>query len=124
MPIVRVGANTYLHERVYTFPDQIDMGVRRIGDIQPHPEFVQTAVQTLMIYQEGGSDFQVKVKTDLPDLDLKLERGPKCDRYQVIIRLIRYKLSAGPIRGSIFIETNDRDFPKLAVFVSGSLEER
>ena len=124
MPVVRVAANTYLHERVYTFPDQIDMGTLRIGDVQRHPELLQTAAQTLMIYQEGGSDFQVSIKTDLPDLDLKLERGRKGDRYQVTIRLLPEKLPTGPIRGSIFIETNDRDFQKLTVPVSGNLEER
>ena len=123
MPVLKVDANTYLHERVYTFPDQVDLGAFRIGDLQRNPELLQATAQTLMIYQEGGSNFQVKLKTDLPALDLKWERGPKGDRYQATVALIRDKLTIGHFQGSVFIETNDRDFPKLTIPVSGSISE-
>jgi hypothetical protein len=118
-----VPANTYLHERVYTFPDEVDLGALRYEDVQRNPGLLQAAGQTLMIYQEGGSDFQVNLKTDLPALNLKWERGPKGDRYQVTATLMRDKLPIGPIKGSIFIETNDPEFPRLTIPVVGSILE-
>ena len=77
-----------------------------------------------MVYQHGGSDFQVKLRTDLAMLDLKWERGPWGDRYQGTIMLVPDKLQVGPITGMIIIETNDPKFPLLKVPVSGSILER
>ena len=100
-----MAANTYLFERVRTFLDVVDFGTVRANDPGRTP-------QTLMIYQADGSDFQVKVSTDAPALLLKSERGPKGDRYQVTVSLIGNALKAGPINGSITIETSDTQFPK------------
>jgi len=100
-----VAANTYLFERVRTFLDVVDFGTVRANDPGRTP-------QTLMIYQADGSDFQVKVSTDAPALLLKSERGPKGDRYQVTVSLIGNALKAGPINGSITIETSDTQISK------------
>jgi len=121
-PLLSIAANTYLRERVYTFPDEIDLGSLRLADIKAHPDLLQRTAQILMVYQSGGSDFQVKLHTDLPVLDVKSERGPKGDRYQSTIMLIGEKLQAGPINGSIVIETNDPKFPRLTVPVRGEIQ--
>lgn len=118
-PLLKIPANTYLRERVYAFPDEVDLGSLRLTDIKAQPDLLQRTAQTLMVYQWGGSDFRVKLRTDLPMLDLKWERGPKGDRYQATVTLIGEKLQAGPIKGSIIIETNDPEFPSLTVPVSG-----
>jgi len=75
MPALKVDANTYLYERVRTFPDVVDFGTLRASDAD------RGVALTLMIYQEGGSDFQAKVSSDVPALSLKRERGPNGDRY-------------------------------------------
>lgn len=120
-PILNIAANTYLHERVYTFPDEIDLGVMRLADIKAHPDLLQQTAQTLMVYQSGGSDFRAKLHTDLSILDLKSERGPKGDRYQYTLTMVGEKIQIGPIRGAIFIETNDPEFPSLAVPIYGEI---
>lgn len=123
MPLLNIPANTYLRERVYTFPDEVDLGSLRLADIKAQPDLLQKTAQTLMVYQWGGSDFRVNLRSDLPVLDLKCERGPKGDRYQATITLIGEKLQAGPIKGSIIIETNDPKFPSLTVPVTGFILE-
>jgi hypothetical protein len=120
-PVLKIGANTYLRERVYTFPDEVDLGTIRMADIKAHPQLLRYTAQTLMVYQVGGSDFQVKIRTDLPMLDLKSERGPKGDRYQNTITLIGDRIKPGRIEGAIDIETNDPEFPSLAVPVRGEI---
>lgn len=120
-PILNIAANTYLRERVYTFPDEVDLGVLRLSDIKAQPDLLERTAQTLMVYQSGGSDFRAKLRTDLPMLDLKSERGPKGDRYQSTVMLIGEKAQAGPIRGSIVVETNDPEFPSLTVPVHGEI---
>ncbi len=121
MPMLPIQANTYLHGRVYTFPETVDLGAFRLRDIQRAPQILEVARQTLMIYQEGGTDFQLHVTTDVPGLELKSERGPKGDRFQVTVTLTPSLLQVGLLRGSVFIETNDHEFRKLAVPVSGEI---
>lgn len=115
MPVLKVDANTYLYERVHTFPDVIDLGTLRVGGSNG-------MALTLMIYQEGGVDFQLKLSTDVSALSLKWERGPKGDRYQAKIGLITEKIRVGTINGSIFIDTNDPEFPRITLPVYGRVE--
>src|SRR5260370_304504 len=99
MPVLKVGANTYLYERVHTFPDVIDFGRLRVG------EAGQAAV-ILMIHQEGGTDFKVQLSTDVPSLSLKSERGPKGDQYQAEDTLSLQSIPIGPLTGAILIDIN------------------
>jgi hypothetical protein len=117
MPVLNVGANTYLYERVHAFPDAVDFGTLHAGDRDP-------ASVVLMIHQEGGTDFKVQLSTDVPGLRLKAERGPKGDRYQVELNLVSEKVRVGSLKGSIFIDTNDHEFPRVVVPVSGQIVER
>jgi|SRR5215472_718552 len=123
MPALSIQANTFLHRRVFTFPDEVDVGTLRMSDIQRSPQLLEWTGQTLMIYQEGGTDFEVKLTTNVPFLRLKVERGPQGDRFQVSISLDSNQLRAGPIKGSIFVETNDPESPKMAVPLIGQIFE-
>jgi Protein of unknown function (DUF1573) len=117
MPVLRVGANTYLYDRVHAFPDVVDFGTWRAAE-------ASGAAITMMIHQEGGSDFKAQMSSDVPGLTLKAERGPKKDRYQVEITLVSEKVHVGPMKGSIVIDTNDAEFPRVIVPVSGQIVER
>ena len=120
-PVLTIVANTLLRERVYTFPDVVDFGTIRLSDLDRDPQLLPRMAQTLMVYQFGGADFGVTLRTDLPQLAFRSERGPQGDRYQNTLTLIQQKLIPGVIQGSIFVETNDKEFPLLVVPVSGDL---
>ena len=122
--VLKVTANTYLRDRVYTFPEAVDLGALSLSAIQINPDLLRQSAQTLMVYQAGGSNFEVKLHSDLPALDLKLERGPQSDKYQATITLIEDKLQVGPLKGTIFIETNDSQYPSITVPVSGRILDR
>jgi len=113
VPALKVLANLNIRERIYTFPEVVQLGALPMSLIQTNPGAVEQSAQTLMVYQQGGTDFQVKLHTDVPALDLRGERGPKGDRYQVTVSLIRDAVRPGPLEGSIYLETNDPDFPLL-----------
>ena len=120
-PMITLAANTYLHERVYTFPDAVDLGTLRLSELERDSTLLQKMAQTLMVYQFGGKDFRVSIRTDLPKLKISSERGPQQDRYQTIVSIVKEDLEAGAFLGSIFIETNDPEFPSLVVPVSGNI---
>jgi uncharacterized protein DUF1573 len=117
IPVLKIDANTYLYERVRTFPDMVDLGTWRVDE-------AARAALTLMIYQEGGSDFQAKLSTDVPALRLKWERGPKGDRYQATITFVPDKIRVGSLNGSIFVDSNDSESPRVIVPVYGDIVAR
>ncbi len=120
-PVIRVPAHTYIKERVYTFPEAVDLGTLRLADIKAQPDLLQRTTQTLMVYQSGGTDFQVAATSDLACLRLHAERGPQGDRYQTTVQLDPERVQAGIIHGTITIRTNDPQFPELRIPVTGQI---
>jgi len=120
-PTFEISANTFLHERIYSFPDSVDLGAIPMSQIRKNPGILDTLIQTLMVYQDGGSDFRATLRTDLPMLTLKWERGPQGDRYQATISLDPDKVKPGSFNGSLLIDTNDPAFPKLTVRISSQV---
>ena len=118
-PVLRIAANTFVRERVYTFPDSVDLGSFPLNAVDADPALLEKLAQTLMVYRKGAGGFDVKVTTDVDGLDIRAERGPLGDRWQVTVTLKRGSLKPGPIKGSILIETNDPEFSRLRVPVSG-----
>ncbi len=119
-PVVQVQANTYIKERVYTFPDTLDLGEVRRGDLRAHPTLTNYLSQTLMVYQSGGTNFQAVAKSDAPFLRLSTELSKKYkDRCQITVEVLPDRLAVGPLSSRIEITTNDREFPTLEVPVTG-----
>ena len=69
----------------------------------------------------GAGSFEARLKSDQPYLRITAERGPRGDRWQATIRLDPAVSAPGPIAGTIWIETNDREVPLLKVPVTGTL---
>ena len=111
-PVLYVGLNSIVRERVYTFPDAVDFG--RVHD-------GRRGVQTLMVYQSGGKGFRVETRSDIPGLAIAAEPGPQGDRVQLTLTLSA-GAKPGPVKGTIFLRTNDAEFPELRVPVTGTVE--
>jgi hypothetical protein len=120
-PSPTIVAHSYLRERVYTFPDSVDLGAIPLSLLRRGGAIAERLAQTLMVYQVGGTDFHARLSSSIPSLRLRSERGPKGDRYQATVTIAPEELSPGPIRGTIDIETDDPAFPRIAVPVSGTI---
>ncbi len=123
-PILEIPANTHLRERIYTFPDQIDLGSLPLSLLVRDPSAAGKLARTLSLYQVGGSNLEADFSTDLPMVRVVAERGWKGDHYHATVVLIPEKLRAGPLSGSIHIRTNDPEFPALSVPLTGTIQER
>ena len=124
VPVLRIPVNTYIRERVYTFPDQVDFGALPINALRMNPAAAERLAQHLMVYQSAGSDLQAQFSSDLPFLRIEAERGPKGDRFQVTLDLIVSGLREGRFSGTIVIRTNDPECPQISVPVTGSILNR
>jgi hypothetical protein len=116
-----LSAQTLIHERVYTFPDAVDLGVLAASEVRANPAMARGLGQKLMVYGAGSANFTVDVTTDVPGVVLEVERGPAGDRWQILASLDPKRVQAGPLTGHIVITTNDREFPVLKVPVTGEL---
>jgi HYDIN/CFA65/VesB-like, Ig-like domain len=117
-PVVHLVAATFLRERVYTFPDAIDLGAVPLADWKTgNPALTQK----LMIYQTGGKNFEATLSSDVPGLTIDAVRGPEGDRWQATISWQSSTPSIGKIHGTITIRTNDPEFPMLTVPVTGEV---
>jgi hypothetical protein len=123
-PVFRIPVNTFVREKVRTFPESVFMGRYPVSEIQGNPALAKKRAQILMVYRDGTADFQVTVSSDVPYLKISSERGPKGDRYENTIWIDPELAQPGKIKGNIIIKTNDPDFPKLTVPVTGDLQPR
>lgn len=114
-PSLEIAANTYLHERVYTFPDAIDLGAISISQIRKNPSLLGMLTRTLMVYQEDGTDFRASLRSDSSILKVGWERGPKGDRYQATLSIDPDLAAVGIYDHPLLIDTNDPAFPRLTV---------
>ena len=120
-PVLNVRVRTLVKERVYTFPDRIDFG--RIALASTGADNVGLFDTSVMVYQKDGRDFQIKVSTDVPFLVVRAEKSAMFgDRWQIFCSIDPKRLGAGRVSGSLTIETNDREFPKLTVPVEAVVE--
>src|SRR2546428_211354 len=79
-PRIVIQANTLVRERVYTFPESIDLGRIKSSELKSNPALTNLINQKLMVYQEGGKDFEVTALADLDVLKLGAERSTLGDR--------------------------------------------
>jgi hypothetical protein len=120
-PILRIPVHTYVREKVRAFPESVFMGRYPLSEIRGNPAVAKQRAQILMVYRDGTTDFQITASSDLPYLKVLSERGPKGDRYENTISIDPDLATPGIIKGNIIINTNDPDFPKLTVPVTGDL---
>lgn len=123
-PVLRIPVNTFVTEKVRTFPDSVFMGRYPISEIRGNPDLARKRAQILMVYREGTTDFEITVSSDVPYLKFSSERGPKGDRFENAIWIDPDLAQPGEIKGTILIKTNDPDFPQLTVPVWGDLQPR
>jgi hypothetical protein len=123
-PVFKIPVNTFVREKVRTFPDSVFMGRYPISEIRGNLAIAKQRAQILMVYREGIPKFEITVTSDIPYLKITSERGPDGDRYENTIWIDPDLAKAGPIKGNIIIKTNDPDFPKLTVPVWGDLQDK
>jgi Protein of unknown function (DUF1573) len=114
-PLLEVYAHTNINERVHTFPDMIDFGTISTEFLRAHPEAAGSLTKELMVYQEGGKNFQITAKTDLTFLELSSFQANLKDRNELRVTMLPEKLKPGEVNGTIVIVTSDPAFRQLTI---------
>jgi hypothetical protein len=120
-PVLRIPVNTRVREKIYTFPQSVFLGRYDLAQIKGNSGAARAAGQMLMVYRKGIPGFKIKLSSDVPFLRFTSELGPKGDQWENSVWIDPEQAKPGEIKGSIFIETNDPEIPRLVVPVSGTL---
>jgi hypothetical protein len=120
-PFLLIDANTYIYERVHTFPDDVDFGTMDSAQVRTNEKLRKSLTQILMVYQEGGTNFQVTAKTDLPFLTTRVEPSATGKQVQIEVALNPDQLQDGDFQGHVELLTNDREFPRMKLNVKGQV---
>jgi hypothetical protein len=120
-PVLLIGANTYIYERVHTFPEDLDFGTLGGAQVKTNEAYRKTLTQVLMVYQESGTNFQVTASTDLPFLTTHAQRSSNGKQVQIEVGLKPEELRAGDFKGHLELVTNDREFPRMEINVKGQV---
>lgn len=120
-PVLLIGANTFIYERVHTFPEDLDFGMMDGAQVRTNETLRKALTQVLMVYQAGGTNFQVTARTDLPFLTARAEPSSFGKQVQVAVAVDPDKLRAGDFRGHLELVTNDREFPRMEINVKGQV---
>lgn len=116
-PVLTISANTYVRERVYAFPEDVDFGAV--------PAVAAGALmQTVIVRSVGAAGFEIQAASDIPFLTVKSEKASEADGYQLTVGIDPKRVTAGALHGKLLIHTNDKDFPLLEVPVSGLILNR
>ncbi len=121
-PRLVISANTLVKDRVYTFPDKIDLGTVKLEELKNHPDLVEYLAQTLMVYQIGGTNLDVRAETSLPFVKVSAENSDLKDRSQVKIEVLLEKMKVGKIESTIGLSVNDPEFSRLEVPFTATIE--
>jgi hypothetical protein len=121
---IAVPVHTEIIPRVYAFPTSVFLGNLYLSQIKGNPETARTMAQILMVYRKNTTDFEIKVTSDIPFLKIESEQGPQGDRWENTLWLDPERVQPGEINGTLVIETNDPEVPKLEVPVTGRLLDR
>jgi hypothetical protein len=109
-PVLAIAANTMIKERVNTFPQDVDFASVNLTALRKSPASANLLAQTLMVYQHGGTNFEVTAKVSLPFLRVDSEQGQSRDRWQFTIRPNPDEMGPGAFHGNIVLQTNDPEF--------------
>ena len=121
-PSLKIQAHTNVNERVHIFPDKVDLGTISIDYLKAHAETVESLSTSVIVYQDGGKDFQISATTDVPFLELSTSQAQLKDRFEVRVKVVPEKLKSGEVNGAVVVVTNDPEFRHLTIPVRAVIE--
>lgn len=121
MPLLTIPVTTTLRERVRVTPAALNLGRIRLQDVAGAAGAVPLA--SFVVTRAGSGDFVASFTTNLPGLEIQARQGGR-DRWHATVMASAGDLAPGPIRGHVFVETNDTDYPVLLVPVVGRFVAR
>lgn len=116
-----VGVNVLVKNDLYVNPEGVDLGRMSIKELTEQPALLQMLTQSLMVKKRAGEFSILAVSYDLEFLSITRSPADRSQAFRVDVSVLRERLKPGPIKGTIRIVTDDKEFPELIIPVRGDV---
>jgi len=115
-----IPVHLFVKPNLYANPDVIDFGSVSADPMRKDPAIRELLTQTFLVKKRAGEFAITKITSDLEALELRKD-PPHGDSstYRIDVALNPQMIKAGKLEGSIEIDTDDKDFPKIRIPVTG-----
>ena len=115
-----IPLHLFVKPNLYANPDVIDFGSVSTDPMRKDPAIRELLTQTFLVKKRAGEFAITKITSNMEALELRKD-PPHGDSstYRIDVSLNPQKIKAGKLEGSIEIDTDDKDFPKIRIPVTG-----
>jgi hypothetical protein len=115
-----IPVHLFVKPNLYANPDVIDFGSVAADLLRKDHAIRELVTQTFLVKIRTGEFAITKITSDLEALELRKD-PPHGDSstYRIDVALNPQKIKAGKLEGSIEIDTDNKDFPKIRIPVTG-----
>jgi len=118
---IRVPVNVFVKADVYANPEEVDFGEIDLAALKRNPARLPLLTQTFLVKRRQGPFAIRTYSTDVPGLVITSSPGQVDAIHQFTVSISLDKLTAGPLEGSIKIQTSDPQFPEVDIPVHGNI---
>lgn len=116
-PEVKIAVRAALENPVAAKPDRVHFGLLRADNLGG-----DVTLRKILVARRHGNGFEVLgAESDLPFLSIEVAPEKPGESYLVSVRVAGDKAKKGEIRGTLTVRTNDREFPRVEVPVTGEI---
>ncbi|MCI0415715.1 DUF1573 domain-containing protein [bacterium] len=120
---VPVGVNLFVMRDLFANPESVDFTGIDLSLLNTNPDLIENLYETVRLRKREG-DFEIKsIQTDVPFL--KITQSPASGRssmFELNIAVVKEKLAAGKISGSVRVATDDKKFPEIVIPVEAEIK--
>jgi hypothetical protein len=122
---LQLPVHVFVKADVYANPDEIDFGEVPLRSIRQQPGAVRFLEQFVIVKKREGTFRLRGIRSDVAALDLRATpASSESGTFRIDAGLQIDGLQPGTLEGTIWIDTDDPEFPRLAVRVRGRLVEK
>ena len=119
---LNIPVHLFVKSDVYANPDMVDFGSVSADRLHDNQVIGEGLTQTFLVKKRHGVFAITKITSDLNALDIRKDpREGDSSTYRIDVALNPQKIKPGKLAGYIEIDTDDKDFPRIKVPVTGGV---
>jgi len=120
-PKMNIAMNILVKPDVFVTQETLEFGQISLSGIKANPSMLNLIQQDFFVKRKLGDMTIKSFSTDVPFLELRLDPTGKAQNFQINVNFSLDRIIPGKFSGSIILETDDPNFSRLAIPVSGEI---
>lgn len=120
-PKIQIEMNVLVKPDIFIVPEEIDFGKIDLAQIKRDNSILKLIEQYVLIKRKSGEMEITAFSTSVPFIKASKEPDQKAKDFRIDLSFMLDKLVPGQFNGSITLNTDDPEFPKLSIPVKGEV---